>query len=299
MSDSTAPHSALPVGRVFLVGAGPGDPKLITLRGVECLAMADLVLYDYLVNPALLRHVPSTAELVCLGHPHRGREIPQAEVNRRMVAAAQMGRTVVRLKCGDPNLFGRGAEETAVLRQYGVPYECVPGVTAAFAAAASMDIPLTHRDFASAVAFITGHRRQDGGIGRPSYQRNNDDHGGNIVNGEIAGNTPLLKRSIPETGEKFELSQEVEPIDYAYYAAFPGTLVFYMGMKTAADWSEALVRGGRAADTPVAVVRHVGWPDQAATHCTLGTVAATIERQNIRPPALVFVYDSAAVIHER
>ncbi len=261
MSDATDSHSASPMGRVFLVGAGPGDPKLITLRGVECLAMADLVLYDYLVNPELLRHTPTTAQHVCLGHPHRGREIPQEEVQRQMLDAAQRGQTVVRLKCGDPNLFGRGAEETSFLRQHQIPYECVPGVTAAFAAAASMDIPLTHRDFASAVAFITGHRRQNAENERPS--------------------------------------QALELTDYDYYAAFPGTLVFYMGMKTASHWSKALVRGGRAAHTPVAIVRHVGWSDQTVTHCTLATVAETIKRQQIRPPALVFVYDAQVAISDQ
>ena len=149
------------LGKVSLVGAGPGDPGLITVRGAQCLAEADLVLYDYLVNPLLLQHVPATAEQVCLGHPHGGREMLQQEVNHRMVAAAREGKRVVRLKSGDPYLFGRGGEEVEVLAAAGVPYEVVPGVTAAFAAASHAGIPITHRRLAPAVALVTGHRRSD------------------------------------------------------------------------------------------------------------------------------------------
>ena len=149
------------LGKVCLVGAGPGDPGLITVRGAQCLAAADLVLYDYLVNPLLLEHAPAAAERVCLGHPHGGREMLQQEVNRRMIAAAREGQRVVRLKSGDPYLFGRGGEEVEVLAAAGIPYEVVPGVTAAFAAASCAGIPITHRDLASAVALVTGHRRSD------------------------------------------------------------------------------------------------------------------------------------------
>jgi uroporphyrinogen III methyltransferase/synthase len=148
-------------GKVYLVGAGPGDPGLITVRGRDCLAMAEVVLYDYLVNPVLLDYAPASAQRVCLGHPHLGRAVLQEEINRQMVAAAREGKTVVRLKSGDPHLFGRGAEETESLAAAGIPFECVPGVTAALAAASSTGIPITHRDHASAVALITGHRRAD------------------------------------------------------------------------------------------------------------------------------------------
>ena len=158
--DHLMTHLGNGLGKVFLVGAGPGDPGLITLRGAQCLAEADLVLYDYLVNPALLQHAPK-AEKVCLGHPHGGREMLQQDVNGRMIAAAREGKRVVRLKSGDPYLFGRGGEEVEVLVAAGVPYEVVPGVTAAFAAASHAGIPITHRDLASAVAFVTGHRRGD------------------------------------------------------------------------------------------------------------------------------------------
>ena len=145
-------------GKVYLVGAGPGDPDLITVRGQKTLALADLVLYDYLVNAELLKHARAEAELVSLGHAHGGRGLTQEEVNRRMIAAAREGKTVVRLKSGDPNLFGRGAEEIGELIAAGIPYEVVPGVTAALAAASHAGISLTHREHASAVALVTGHR---------------------------------------------------------------------------------------------------------------------------------------------
>jgi len=149
------------VGKVFLVGAGPGDPDLITVRGAQCLARADLILFDYLVDPRMLGHAPDSAERVCLGQPHGGHRVAQAEINARMIAAARQGKTVVRLKSGDPHLFGRGAEETEQLAAAGIPYEVVPGVTAAFAAASHAGIPLTHRELASAVALVTGHQRHD------------------------------------------------------------------------------------------------------------------------------------------
>ncbi len=142
---------------VYLVGAGPGHPGLLTLRAVECLRQADLVLYDKLVSPILLDHAPASAEKRCvaeLAAHHDERVVP---IHDTMIAAARAGRRVVRLKGGDPYIFGRGAEEAEVLRQAGVPFEIVPGVTSAVGAAAYAGISLTHRAHASAVAFVTGH----------------------------------------------------------------------------------------------------------------------------------------------
>jgi len=161
-----------------------------------------------------------------------------------MVVAAREGKNVVRLKSGDPSLFGRGAEEVEALRAAGIPFEVVPGVTAAFAVASHTGIPLTHRDWASAVALVTGHRRGDA------------------------------------TGSE---------LDYSRLAQFPGTLVFYMGMTSSRTWSEALLRGGRSHDTPVAIVRRASWPDQETIHCTLGSVADLIERRKLLPPAVIVV----------
>jgi uroporphyrinogen III methyltransferase/synthase len=148
-------------GTVYLVGAGPGEPGWITVRGAECLARADVILYDYLANPAILRHASPAAELVCLGHPGEGRAFSQDEITARLIAEARRGRTVVRLKGGDPSIFGRGADEIGALREAGIPFEIVPGITAALAAAASCEIPITHHQDASAVALIAGHERCD------------------------------------------------------------------------------------------------------------------------------------------
>lgn len=147
----------MPTGRVFLVGAGPGDPALITLRGLHALQHADLILYDGLVNPLLLRHTAAAAERTCRTGEPGGRSLDQAEINRRLIDAARAGKTVVRLKGGDPLIFGRGGEEALALAQAGIPCEIVPGVSAAVAATAYAGISLTHRGLASAVAFITGH----------------------------------------------------------------------------------------------------------------------------------------------
>ena len=145
------------VGKVYLVGAGPGDPGLITVRAVECLRRADMVFYDGLVNPLLLRYTAATAERTCRVNSVDGRALPQQEINRHLVEAALAGQTVVRLKGGDPYLFGRGTEEAAALVAAGIPYEVVPGVSAALAASVYAGISLTHREISSAVALITGH----------------------------------------------------------------------------------------------------------------------------------------------
>ena len=158
-------------GIVYLVGAGPGDPDLITIRGAVCLGRADLVLYDYLVDPLVLRHARESAERVCLGRPHGGRSMPQEEIDRRMIEAARAGQTVVRLKCGDPGMFGRGAEETEALSAAGIPFEVVPGVTAASAAFSHAGIPLTHRQAASAVALVTGHRANGASSAELEYEQ--------------------------------------------------------------------------------------------------------------------------------
>lgn len=148
---------AVSEGKVYLVGAGPGDPGLLTLRGLECLRRADVVLYDGLVNPILLRHSKAKAERTCRVGTDGERHLNQEEINRRLVAAAKQGKTVVRLKGGDPFVFGRGSEEAAALAAEGIPFEVVPGVTAAVAAGEYAGFSVTHRDHASAVAFITGH----------------------------------------------------------------------------------------------------------------------------------------------
>jgi len=224
---------------------------LITLRGCECLRRADVVLYDYLVNPQILAHARKGAQLVCLGR-HGGqtagdRILTQDEINRRMVDLARAGRTVVRLKGGDPMVFAHAAEETAALSAADVPYEIVPGVTAALAASSYAGIPITHGGGASAVAFVTGQERPD---------------------------------------------KQSPGLDFRALAGFPGTLVYYMGVTTAAEWTSALVAAGKPADTPAAIVRRCSWPDQQVISCTLATVPDELQRRALRPPVVVVVGDA-------
>src|SRR5947207_12972529 len=144
-------------GRVVLVGAGPGDPGLLTIRGRDALEAADVVVYDRLVNPALLDLAPDTARRIFAGKTRGDHVMPQGAINAVLIHHAPQGRNVVRLKGGDPFVFGRGGEEAEALAAAGVPFEIVPGVSSAMGAAAYAGIPLTHREHTSAVTFVTGH----------------------------------------------------------------------------------------------------------------------------------------------
>jgi uroporphyrinogen III methyltransferase / synthase len=150
-------HTTNSTGRVYLVGAGPGDPGLITVKGVDCIARADVVIYDYLASPTLLAHANPDAEMIYVGKKGGDHTLAQEGINALIVEKALQGLTVARLKGGDPFIFGRGGEEAEVLIAAGVSFEVVPGVTAAIGASAYAGIPLTHRDHTSDVAFVTGH----------------------------------------------------------------------------------------------------------------------------------------------
>ncbi|MBI4611496.1 MAG: uroporphyrinogen-III C-methyltransferase [Candidatus Rokubacteria bacterium] len=154
------------VGTVSLVGAGPGDPGLLTVRGRELLRTAEVVVYDRLVNPVLLDEAPLHALRIFAGKLADAHYVPQAEINALLIAHARRGRDVVRLKGGDPFVFGRGGEEAAALAEAGVPFEVVPGVSSAVAVPAYAGIPLTHRGLSSSFAVVTGH--EDSGKGEPS-----------------------------------------------------------------------------------------------------------------------------------
>jgi uroporphyrinogen III methyltransferase / synthase len=144
-------------GKVFLVGAGPGDPGLITVKGLECIKQADVIIYDFLASEVLLKHASKNSEIIYVGKKGSDHTFSQETINALIVEKAQNGSTVIRLKGGDPFIFGRGGEEAEVLIRAGIPFEIVPGVTSAIAAPAYAGIPLTHRKFASTVAFVTGH----------------------------------------------------------------------------------------------------------------------------------------------
>jgi uroporphyrinogen III methyltransferase/synthase len=230
-------------GIVHLVGAGPGDPGLLTVRAVELLGQADVVLYDRLIPPEALTHAPD-AELIYVGKQGEGPQFPQDDTHALLLEHARAGRRVVRLKGGDPFVFGRGGEEALVLREAGIPFEVVPGVTAGVAAPAYAGIPVTHRDAASGVAFVTGHEDP----------------------------------SKPESA-----------IDWAALARFPGTLVFYMGVRGLPKIAERLVAEGRPPDEPVAVVERGTLPGQRTLLATLADVGERAQAEKIRAPAITLV----------
>jgi uroporphyrinogen III methyltransferase/synthase len=148
-------------GKVYLVGAGPGDPELITVKGLKLLQRADAVVYYFIIDKRLLSFARKGAELICAGKSSSHHTMKQEEINRLLAEKAHEVSVVVRLKNGDPYVFGRGAEEAAFLAEQNIPFEVVSGVSSAVAVPASAGVPLTHRNYASSVAIITGHRRDD------------------------------------------------------------------------------------------------------------------------------------------
>ncbi len=240
-------------GRVYLVGAGPGDPGLMTVRARELIAQADVILHDQLIAPGALDGAREDAIVIDVGKRGGGAQVPQDDTNMLLLEHARAGRTVVRLKGGDPFVFGRGGEEALVLATDGIAFEVVPGVTAGVAASAYAGIPVTQRGLASAVAFVTGH--EDPGK--------------------------------PETA-----------IDWAALAAFPGTLVFYMGVRQLGHIADSLIAAGRGADEPAAIVERGTFAGQRTLLATLETIAERAQQEAIAAPSITIVGPVAA-LHEQ
>jgi len=231
-------------GKVYLVGAGPGDPGLLTLKARDLIAAADCVIYDYLVNPQILAHAPARAELIHVGK--RGTEYTwtQTEINRLLVAKASEHAAVVRLKGGDPFIFGRGGEEAEVLVAAGIEWEVVPGVSAGAAVPAYAGIPVTHRGLSSSVAFVTGHE------------------------------DPTKPQSA---------------IRWEHLATGVDTLVFFMGVANIDEIAAQLMRHGRSARTPVAVIRWGTYAHQEIYVSDLAEIATLVERESVTSPAIIVV----------
>lgn len=262
MSDG---HRASPeTGRVYLVGAGPGAPGLLTLRGRDLLARADTVVHDYLVSPVHLRHVREDCEIISVGD--RGQRLDQRSINDLLVLRGLQGEMVVRLKGGDPFVFGRGGEEASALAAAGVPFEVVPGVTAAVASAAYAGIPMTHRGYGPSMALVTAHRAD-------------------------APNDVPVPAGTPDPDDETDLDAPGAAGGGAIrWSALAGidTLAFYMGAGRAAAIAARLVEAGRSGETPVAFVRNATRPDQSVFESTLAGVAAGAAA-HVRPPAVIIV----------
>jgi uroporphyrin-III C-methyltransferase len=235
------------MGLVSLVGAGPGDPELITMKGLRRLREAELVAYDRLVNPILLRECNPKAELIYVGKhdPNRPTQ-PQQTINQLLIDTARSGKSVVRLKGGDPFVFGRGGEEAAALREAGVPFEVVPGISSAVAAPAYAGIPVTHRGLASSVAIVTGHDADDS-------------------------------------------QEEQRNVDWSALATATDTLVVLMGVKRLEFIIAELIRHGRPAQEPAALISWGTTSDQKTVVATLATLALEARKAELGNPATLVI----------
>jgi uroporphyrinogen III methyltransferase/synthase len=286
-------------GRVYLVGAGPGDPGLLTARAIELIAQADVILFDRLIPTEALEGAHPDVELLFVGKEGGGPSVPQERTEALMVQRAQEGRTVVRLKGGDPFVFGRGGEEALALRAAGVPFEVVPGVTAGVAAPAYAGIPVTHRGLSAAVALVTGHTRADGPSGEAGSggagskgadtggERGGEgaDTGAEAESGEAGSDDD---RSAGHEDAADDAAEEID-LDWAGLAAFPGMLVFYMGVRQLPHIAASLIAAGRPASEPVAVVERGTLPDQRTVTGTLATIAERAREEQVRTPSITVV----------
>ncbi|MET0311717.1 MAG: uroporphyrinogen-III C-methyltransferase [Burkholderiaceae bacterium] len=237
----------IPTPKVILVGAGPGDPELLTVKALKAIQQASLLLVDDLVSDAIVAHATPGARIVYVGKRGGCKSTPQAFIEKLMVMAAREGERVVRLKGGDPFIFGRGGEEVEHLKAAGVDVEIVNGITSGLAAVTSLGVPLTHREHAHGVVFVTGHARP--------------------------GSAGTDWRALAATARDAKL-----------------TLVIYMGVSGVARIQEELL-SGLAPETPAAIVQRASLPDARHAVTTLGSLAETVERENLASPSVIVVGD--------
>ena len=242
-------------GQVTLVGAGPGDPELLTFKAARAIECATVLLVDDLVSDGVLAFANATARVIHVGKRGGCASTPQAFIDKLMLAEALKGETVVRLKGGDPFLFGRGGEEADRLRAHGVDVDVVGGITSGMAAAAALGVPLTHRDHAHGVIFVTGHPRAEAPAPRDPSRADG-----------AALDWPTLGAA----------------------AAQGLTLVIYMGVSAIDVLSHGLLQTLPGA-TPAAVVQHASLPQQRVLSCTLATLASSVHGGRIGSPAIVIV----------
>ncbi|HEX2972149.1 MAG TPA: uroporphyrinogen-III C-methyltransferase, partial [Tepidisphaeraceae bacterium] len=241
-------------GIVYLVGAGPGDPGLITVRALRLLEQADVVVFDYLANPQLLRHCP-TAETIYVGKQASQHAMSQQEINALLVEKGREGKKVVRLKGGDPFVFGRGGEECEALAQASIRFEVVPGITSAIAGPAYAGIPVTHRDLNSSFTLVTGHEKE------ADYQ------------------DPDARARTPGAASD---------IDWAVLAKLP-CLAFYMGVKALPSICQKLIDHGMSPDMPAASIQ---WATTAHHRTIVGTLRdlpRKVAAARLTPPAITLV----------
>lgn len=258
-------------GEVWLVGAGPGDPGLLTQWALLGLATADVLVYDALVDNAILSYRQKKSRLVYAGK-RGGKPSPQQkDISAMLIKEATAGGRVCRLKGGDPFVFGRGAEETLALKRAGIPYRVVPGITSGIGGLSYAGIPLTSRDTNSAVIFLTGH-----GVGQPPAQAMADD------------GTPLFLG-----GDDDNLPQD---INWRAVAMAAPTLVLYMAVKNAQLITQKLLAAGRPATDPVAIISHATTAKQRELFGQLQTLPALA--QQAETPAIVVIGDNVTLAHE-
>jgi len=243
--NNIARKSTLQAGEVALVGSGPGDAELLTIRALRFIEQADVAIYDRLVSDEIMALLPSNCERFYVGKEQAKHCVPQGGINELLVQYAQQGRKVLRLKGGDPFIFGRGGEEAEFLLQNGISCHLCPGITAASGCTTYAGIPLTHRGVAQGCTFITGHMQNDGQLNLPW-------------------------QSLSSSSQ---------------------TVVFYMGINTLSSITEQLIKHGRDANTPAALIRNGTQPDQQVFRGKISSLADLVLKHKITPPTLIVIGD--------